>query len=161
MLVGIMSDSHDNLPAIARAVVLFNDKKVGAVLHAGDLIAPFTAKELLKLTMPLTIIFGNNDGERLGLKQVFGEQIHQPPYSLLLADKKVLLLHEPDLVSAIAASGEYDLIVYGHTHRHEIRKEKCTIINPGECGGWLSGRSTVVLWETMNNKVELVDLGTL
>ncbi len=161
MLVGIMSDSHDNLPAIARAVELFNSKKVGAVLHAGDLVAPFTARELFKLTMPLTIIFGNNDGERSGLQRTFGERIHQPPYSLILENKKILLLHDPELLTPSVTSGDYDLVIFGHTHQPEIRRENCLIINPGECGGWLTGQCTVALWETATNEAEIVNLDKL
>jgi hypothetical protein len=158
MLVGIMSDSHDNLPAIRAAVDLFHRRNVEAVLHAGDLVAPFTAKELLRLRPPLHIVFGNNDGERLGLKQVFGDRIHVAPYKLNLGGKNVLLLHEPDNLDAIADSGHFDAIIYGHLHEVDIRKGRTLVINPGECGGWLSGRCTVALWDTENGSVEVVDL---
>jgi len=36
MLIGIMADSHDNLPKVRQAVEFFNQKKVALVLHAGD-----------------------------------------------------------------------------------------------------------------------------
>jgi len=39
MIIGIISDTHDNLPEIEKAVKLFNQKKVGFVLHAGDFVA--------------------------------------------------------------------------------------------------------------------------
>jgi uncharacterized protein len=41
-LIGLISDSHDNLNAIRKAVEFFNRKEVKAVLHAGDLVSPFT-----------------------------------------------------------------------------------------------------------------------
>ena len=41
MLIGVMSDTHDNVPLIEKAVALFNDRKVGFVIHAGDYVAPF------------------------------------------------------------------------------------------------------------------------
>jgi len=38
------------------------------------------------------------------------------------------------------------LIVFGHTHKPEIvEKDNKLCINPGETGGWLSGKSTVVI----------------
>ncbi len=43
-MIGILSDSHDNLDAIKKAVNLLNKKKVDLVIHAGDLISPFTAQ---------------------------------------------------------------------------------------------------------------------
>jgi predicted phosphodiesterase len=40
-MIGIISDSHDNMDAIRRAVEFFNKKEVKAVLHAGDLVSPY------------------------------------------------------------------------------------------------------------------------
>ncbi len=43
-IVGVLSDSHDNMPAIERAVDFFNENNVDMVMHAGDIISPFTAR---------------------------------------------------------------------------------------------------------------------
>jgi len=40
-----MSDIHDNLPMIDKAVQKLNGENVGSVLHAGDYVAPFTRSE--------------------------------------------------------------------------------------------------------------------
>ncbi len=48
-MIGIMSDSHDNLDAIRKAVKIFNNEDLDLVIHAGDLISPFTALEFRKL----------------------------------------------------------------------------------------------------------------
>ncbi len=72
MLIGIMSDTHDNLPAIRKAVEFFNERNVDLVIHAGDYVAPFVARELKKLKAPLKGVFGNNDGERKGLYEALG-----------------------------------------------------------------------------------------
>ena len=158
MLIGIMSDSHDNLPALSKAVTLFNERAVEAVLHAGDLISPFTAKIMKKLQMEMFITFGNHDGEKLGLKALYGDAIHRPPLELTLDHKKIVLLHEPDNLGAIVASKYYDLIVYGHTHEIDVREEKPLVVNPGECGGWVTGNSTVTIWNTSTDKVEAIEL---
>lgn len=54
MKIGILSDSHDNMPKLARAVELFNEEKVELVLHAGDLVSPITANELIRLFVVLS-----------------------------------------------------------------------------------------------------------
>ena len=72
-MIGIMSDSHDNLEAIRKAIKIFNDKNLDLVIHAGDIISPFTALEFQKLDPELVAIYGNNDGEREGLKRAFRE----------------------------------------------------------------------------------------
>ena len=49
MLIGVMSDTHDNIIQTKKAVATFNRKNVEHVVHAGDIISPFmidTLKEL-------------------------------------------------------------------------------------------------------------------
>ena len=55
-----MSDTHDNLDAIRKAVKIFNNEDLDLVIHAGDLISPFTALEFRKLDPELVAIYGNN-----------------------------------------------------------------------------------------------------
>ena len=156
--VGIMADSHDNMPAIKRAVEIFNQRKVDLVIHAGDLVAPFTARELKKLTCPLIITFGNNDGEIIGLTKVFKDQIFQPPYQIEVNDKKVLILHDPMILDELQQNSTFDVIIYGHLHKVDIRKGKPLIINPGECCGWLDDKRTIAIWDVKTDDVELIEI---
>ena len=68
------------------------------------------------------------------------------------------MLHEPDAIDALADSGHYDVIIYGHTHEIDVRHGKTVVINPGETGGWTTGRSTVALLDLNNMDVEIVEL---
>jgi uncharacterized protein len=147
MKIGIVSDSHDNLPALSKAAGIFNDMEVDHVLHAGDLVSPFTSIPLKTLNMDFTAVFGNNDGERVGLSNVFRGRIHRAPHSFEIGGKKILLMHEPDALDALVASGHYDAIIYGHTHEPEIRKGRTLVINPGEACGWLKNRRTIAVWD--------------
>jgi len=53
------------------------------------------------------------------------------------------------------------VIIYGHTHRTDLRKiGKTLIINPGECGGWLSGKSTIALLDLENLEAKIIKLAT-
>jgi putative phosphoesterase len=69
-----------------------------------------------------------------------------------------VLLHEPRALEALVASGRYDLVVYGHTHRVEIREGTPLVVNPGELGGWLTGRATCVLVDLRTLRAELLEL---
>lgn len=159
MKVGILSDSHDNLDALRQAVEFFNREGAEVVLHAGDLVAPFVHRALQHLRGRLVLVFGNNDGERLGLARVFEGKIFQPPYKLDLDGRSVILLHEPHGLEALKVSQLYDLVVYGHTHEIEVSQHgKTLVVNPGECGGWLTGRRTVALWDTESHEVTIHDL---
>lgn len=160
MKVGIMADSHDNIPKIVVAVELFNKEEVELVLHAGDYISPITANAFAKLKAPLVGIFGNNDGERLYLSERFRDigKLYPDHREFEIDGRRGVLMHEPKFIDALVASGHYDLIVYGHTHEIDIREGQTLVINPGECGGWLTGRATIAIVETKDMSVRLFDL---
>ena len=44
MLIGLMSDTHDRVPAVAELVRRMTELGVGLVLHAGDFCSPFSLK---------------------------------------------------------------------------------------------------------------------
>ncbi|MDA0711377.1 MAG: metallophosphoesterase [bacterium] len=159
-LVGLITDSHDNKPAIEKAMAQFTQRDVGLILHGGDYIAPFNAKWMAGIRVPFVGVFGNNDGEKFGLRAQFESlgPIHRPPYVHLWEGKRILMLHEPDEVAALANSGCYDIIFYGHTHKIDIQKGKTLVINPGEAGGWTTGRETVGILDLNAMEVEIVDL---
>jgi len=158
--IGIMSDSHDNLPAIRAAVELFNREKVDLVIHAGDIVAPFTAKEIKKLSCPYRMVFGNNDGEILGLHHSFDGNIFPPPYSMKINKKKLIALHEPTLVAELKHISSLDFIIYGHDHTAFVEhiSHGALVINPGECGGWLTGKCTVAILDVTNSEVKITEL---
>ena len=125
---------------------MFNERNVARVIHAGDLISPFTLNEFQKLSMPLTCVFGNNDGELLGLKARF-QDIHVPPLEMDIEGRKLVVLHEPDCLEAVVASQTYDVVIYGHTHQVDIRQDTPTVvINPGEACCWLTGSAQSPFW---------------
>ena len=149
-MIGIVSDSHDNLEAIREAVVFLNDQNVSMVLHAGDFVAPFTVREWKNLKCPFHGVFGNNDGERKGLTRAYSEMGTELKEfeEINFEGKKIALYHGTitEFLSAIISGGEYDVVVRGHTHNPEIKKEgKTLVINPGELCGYLTGNKTLCL----------------
>ena len=161
MKIGIISDTHDNLLQIKKAVDIFNQKKVDLVLHAGDFVSPFTALEFKNLNCPFTGVFGNNDGDKLYLREKFKDigKLFTAPYIAKIDNKNVIILHKEKLIDSLAKSQKYDVVIYGHTHRVDLRKiGKTLIINPGECGGWLTGKSTIALLDLANLEVKIVEI---
>jgi len=159
MLIGVMSDSHDNMPQIQKAVDLFTARHVEHVIHAGDFGAPFTFRILKHLPCGFTGIYGNNDGEKLLLQKLSQGRVFKQPHVFELEGKKIVVVHEHHIVDALADSGHYDLVVYGHTHESDIRRAgKTLVVNPGETGGWLYGKSTVALVDLQEMSAEIVDL---
>lgn len=161
MKIGIISDTHDNLPLIEQAVKIFNAKEVELVLHAGDYVAPFVVEVFKKLRAKLVGVFGNNDGDKILLSKKFDElgfKIFNPPHELTVKNKTILLMHEPNLLDSIIKSNIYDIIIYGHTHSIDLRKNNIIVLNPGEASGWLYGKPTIGIVDLDSMEVELINL---
>lgn len=159
-LVGIISDTHDDRRAIQKAVDTFKDAGVSLVLHGGDFVAPFTVREFARLEVPFVGVFGNNDGEVAGLTTLYGKigSIHKAPYELEHNGVRFVLMHEPYYLDEYLSRGGVDVIVYGHTHKIDIRDQSPLVINPGEACTWLTGHSTIVILDTAAMKPELIEL---
>ena len=157
MLIGIFSDTHDNLPQIKKAIAEFKRRNVQAVLHAGDIVAPFAAKEIAKIDVPLHIVYGNNDGEKTGLRQVL-PQIESGPILIHLGDCAIAMAHDFEQIPT-KFRAQAGVLVAGHTHQAFVKSENGKLmINPGECGGWLKGRSTIAILGTDSLQAEIIDL---
>ena len=161
--VGILTDTHDNLWALAAIVKKFAEADVGLVIHCGDYVAPFTAKAFAELDAGFVGVFGNNDGERIGLKKAFSGygDIHVGPYPVRVGGRRLLVMHEPAALDAIAMSGEFDAVLYGHTHKPELREVPhadgggtSLILNVGEGSGWVTGTAQGAVLHVGEMRVE-------
>lgn len=159
MKLGLIADTHDNVPAVVKAVDVFNREAVDRVLHAGDYVSPFSLKPFTSLKCNFSGVWGNNDGDRLAVQNMAGGKISGSPSVMDLKGKRVLIGHYFETLDALVASGVYSLIVYGHTHRSEVRREGRTlVVNPGECGGWLYGKSTIAVCDLETLDAEIIVL---
>ena len=161
MRLGLLADSHDHLTHLEAAVERLRSSEVAAVIHAGDFVAPFTVPLLARVGCPLWAVFGNNDGERVGLANRFreiGAQLFERPRELELEGRRILVCHEPFSLDALAGSATYDLVVYGHTHEVDVRvpENGALVVNPGEVCGWLTGRATAAIVDLQTRQVEII-----
>jgi len=157
MRIGLMADSHDHLPRIEHAVDFFNRHQADFVIHAGDFVAPFALAPLERLQCEWMGVFGNNDGERVGLERKSQGRIRAGPHRMELLNTRLTLIH---ILEELEREQEQtDIIIFGHTHQAEIRHEgNILLINPGETYGWLHGRATIAMLELPTLKVELIEL---
>jgi len=156
MLVGVVSDSHDNLPKLRAAMDAFRSRGVGHVLHAGDYVAPFAVRVLTQSGLPFTGVFGNNDGERDGI-HALTTNIHLSPYRLELDGRRIVLAHDPKQLTPDWRKGA-EVIIFGHTHLVAIEKGPPLVLNPGECCGWVSGKCTVALLDLASLDVAILEV---
>ena len=165
MMIGIISDTHDNLQLVEKAVKKLNEEKVELVLHAGDYVSPFTIPKFKALNMKLIGVFGNNDGDHEFLKKRFSEcpncEVRGRFAEVNVEGFKIALLHgdETELLDTLINCDSFDAVVYGHSHASVSRKNgKTLIMNPGEVCGYLTGKSTIAVLDTTKREVRIVDL---
>lgn len=134
-----MSDSHDRIEAIRAAIEKFNSESIELVLHAGDIVSPFSVREFEKLNCKIICVTGNNDGDPMALRKFlggFGGELKDVFFKLEVGGRRIAVTHGewPELVEALILSGEYDVVVSGHSHEASIRKQNdVLVINPGSC----------------------------
>ncbi len=159
MRIGLLSDTHDRLPTLRTALLRLRELGITTLLHPGDIVAPFAAKVLAGFEGTLYVTYGNNDGERRGLKQVL-PQIQDGPLRLELAGRRVLLHHALEWCRPEQIAGA-DVIVTGHTHEARIeRRDGKLFVNPGEGCGWVTGRASMAVIELDTGEAQLIEIPT-
>ncbi len=157
MLVGVVSDSHDDIASTRRAAEFMRTSGVEAVIHLGDYIAPFTLRELARAVgVPIEGVIGNNDGEvslLLRTASEVGARIDPWPRVVQVGGRRMLLMHgngpadvTVEVAHALAESGRYDGVLYGHTHRAELTYVRgVLVLNPGPLSSFVGGPSLALL----------------
>ena len=164
MIIGIMADTHDNLPLVDKAVKRLNEEKVELVLHAGDYIAGFVIPRFKPSKANLIGIFGNNDGDHELLRKKFAEygfDLRGAFAEVKIDGLRIAMLHGKDeeLLHSLIDAESHDVIVHGHTHMAKTyRKEKTLVINPGEVCGYVTGKSTIATLNTETLDAKIIPL---
>jgi len=164
--IGIISDTHDNQFAIKNAVKIFLQESVEYIFHCGDIIAPFSLLPLFETKLPLRLVFGNNDGERLRAIEMVNEYAEGILEEILLLEeisgKKIAMTHghHKTVLKSILESGIYDIILSGHDHqkKREIQPNGSLHINPGEAGGWIKKQATIATIDLTNLDVKFLEI---
>jgi len=138
---------------------------VDLILFAGDMIGSGNCYTFEGFGIPIKLVFGNNDGDRVGLAREFarvGGEYLGDFGEIEAGDLKIALMHgtEEPLVRAVVASQLYDVVVRGHNHHAEVtRHGKTLLVNPGEIWGYFTGRSSIAILDTASLNVEIIELG--
>ena len=145
MKIGIISDTHDDVDNINKAIDIFHENKVETVIHAGDIVSPPMIKEFQRLTknnVQFFGVFGNNDGERKGLERMFdsiGGKLLGETGKIEIDGLKIGIYHgtDPKKKEKMINSNKFDVFICGHTHKRFPENEKIKkigktiVLNPG------------------------------
>ena len=139
MKIGILSDTHGNTAATAKAGRIFRADGVASIFHCGDVGGMDVLAELAG-KIPVHVVQGNVDlysDEWKFFPTNIGVQLHGRFGNVSFTDLHVALLHGDDSrrLHRVVNSGEYDLVLSGHTHEtHDFMVGETRCLNPGSAG---------------------------
>jgi putative phosphoesterase len=131
--LAVISDVHDNLANLAKALNYIKSNKIDYLICTGDLQSFEAWAELNKLSIPVFAAKGNAD-EALDLSQFSNIQVWQNFGEIELAGKKILFSHYPEVVKKIIdhKPSYYHLALNGHSHMPwEENYLNTKLLNPG------------------------------
>lgn len=179
----VCSDIHDHLNNLEMVITAGTNAGCSSMICCGDLCSPFVLDHIHRLwNGPVHIVFGNNDGDKFTMLQKSealnrersphapirlhgeylisrqGEQLDGIPAHISLA-----VYHYPAPARAMADSGMFRCVFFGHSHRPELQKTgDCLLANPGSVMGYIPGEENakpsflIVNWE--NGETDLITL---
>jgi putative phosphoesterase len=168
MKVCILTDSHDNIPLLCKAVVDAKKRGAEAILHCGDVVAPSVLESLNQYKLDIHIIHGNNVGDIYMFNKI--AEVYDFIYyygqdaTLNLAGKRIFLVHFPHYAKAISCTGDYDLVCCGHSHKFSIdhidnvKNKQTILVNAGTVAGVGNRPATYVLGDLSNMQFEVIEI---
>lgn len=144
MKLAVVSDIHDHVWNLRAALAALADADV--LLVCGDLCSPFVVPLLAEgfAGRPIHVVFGNNDGDLYRItanaRAAGNVELHGELFTGELGGLRVAVNHYPEIARRLAASGEFDLVCYGHDHRFALTDgEQTLLVNPGTLLGYDPG----------------------
>ena len=168
MKIAVISDTHDNIWNLDKALQIIKEKQCEAIIHCGDFCAPFSALRVVQSGLPVYAVFGNNDEDQWGIvERCKDHQFQVWPLGKEFAEieldgKKIAFCHYPKLGKLLGATGDYQAVFHGHTHvAYQERVGDTILANPGAVCGivkWAPGPASFGIHDTQTNTFGLINL---
>ena len=175
MKIAIISDIHNNDVNLKKVLNYCVQNSIDKIICCGDL-ADMETLDILNdnFSGDIFFTFGNMDNDHLR-KHEFSEKykhifIFRKFGETEIDGKQVAFIHFPREAKALAETGQYDFVFYGHTHKpwvasvettaHQRPNKKCTMLNPGNVTGDFYP-PTFAIWNTNDDKFELIRIHNL
>ena len=162
MIIGILSDTHDRVDAMAAGMALLRNRGAEFFIHCGDVGSERVLDHLAGV--PAAFVFGNTDWDRAGLAR-YAASIEVACYgnfaSLELAGKKLAIMHGDDLrlKQQVLSAQEHDYLLLGHSHvKLDQRVGRTRVINPGALHR--VAQKTVATLDTVSDELEFLNVTT-
>ena len=151
MRIGVLSDTHNNIGNLLKALRLFQDEGISTLIHCGDMVNVTTAKQMSGFDV--IYVNGNMDDSAEAVNDALwmlnpNNETPGALYSGKVGGVKIGVTHGhlPGKLDKLTRSRGHAFVFTGHTHRQ--RDEivgKTRVINPGALGGARYGARTVCI----------------
>ena len=160
MLVGILSDTHDKLPAMRAGMHCLAVNGAKFFIHCGD-VGGETILDCLA-GHPAAFVWGNNDWDRAGMVEYangLGIQCLHTGGAVELQGKSLFVTHGDDapLIRKVIKDQQHDYLLLGHTHTPlDEREGRVHVINPGAL--YRAAKKTVALLDLDRDVVQFLEV---
>jgi len=162
MNIAIISDTHDNITNIHKALSWMKKNNIRQIIHCGDICAPSILREIANtFGKKIHVVFGNVDGDQFTIGKDIGDgtlknvTLYGDLGEVKIGNKHIAFTHKPHFARALAETGKYDLVFYGHTHKpFEEKIGNCELVNPGTLAG-IFYKATFAVYDTKTNMLTL------
>lgn len=162
MQIGILSDTHNNVLNLRKALSLFRDAGVTQLIHCGDMTSIETAKHMAGFDV--VYVSGNVDQSSSGVRDAVwmlnpNGNDSAEIYRGTIAGVSLAATHShiPGALDQLIRSGKYAYVFHGHTHRRrDERIGRTRVVNPGALGGNRPETRSVALVDLGRDTVEFI-----
>jgi len=163
MMIGVLSDTHDNLTNLTYALSALQERGIGTLIHCGDLTSLEMVSHLDGFRVICTL--GNMDVMTGTIKKriekmradnfagtVFRGQIDGVAVAATHS-------HLDGKVMDLVREGRHAWIFHGHTHeKRDEMVQGVHIVNPGALGGLARGPRTFCIADLVHHQVQFLQV---
>jgi len=154
MIIGVISDSHDNIEYLEEALTRLDSCDL--ILHCGDVSGQEAAQVLAEHKVVVHVVQGNTD--TFSTDDLDGVVYHEGSAELTLDGQEVFMTHFPEIAQIAAMSPSFDVVFHGHTHvQNDLVVDGTHMVNPGELEG-RTPHTGYAVYDTEDNSITLETL---
>jgi len=139
MRIAIISDTHDNIFTLKKALLWINKEKISKIIHCGDITRVDTLREMMdNFKGEIYFVSGEPDDEEFKNAKEVNKHVHicGKVGGFTVDNIKIGFVHTPKDARKLAESSQFNIVFYGHTHKPwEETINGCKMVNPGNMAG--------------------------
>jgi putative phosphoesterase len=164
MRIGVLSDTHNNVGNLLKALRLFRDEGITTLVHCGDMCNIATAQRMSGFDV--IYVNGNMDSSAAAVNDAlwFMNPNSETPGAVFSGEVGGVKIgvthgHLPGRLDKLIKRGGHAFVFTGHTHRQRDEQiGKTRVINPGALGGARYGPRTVCIVDLAAGEVRFSEV---